>query len=445
MSQLATYPLVMPRISREAAASARLVRWLVKEGQAVAIGDVVAEVAEGKTTIDLEADRDGIVDRLLVAAGTDGIAAETPLALVVEARAARDAHPTPTLMSGFLSAGALTDLPTEGPLPTADHAADLTVREALRDGLKGAMRRDASIIVFGTDVVQNRGADRVTQGLADEFGPERVVTLPALDQGAMGLVLGSALAGMRPVLEVSCWGREIGAIYQGLVTAAELATTSGGALRAPLVVRGPNGPVPGFTGQDARCVASMLAAIPGLTVVMPANAEDAMALLQQALAENGPVAVLEHELLYPTSGTTGGQTPAPGKARILREGGDATLVTQGHAVAAASKAAEALSARGIAVDLIDLRSLRPLDTETVLKSVEKTGVLITVEEGQSAHGIGAEVLARVAETWTKATPYRARRVAAVDRPMPYAAPLRQAALPGEARIIETVLSCLGRD
>jgi pyruvate dehydrogenase E1 component beta subunit len=308
----------------------------------------------------------------------------------------------------------------------------LSYRDALRDALAEEMRRDASVFLIGVDVVQNRGAPKVAHGLADEFGPRRVVSVPPLDEALLGMAVGAALAGLKPVVEIASWGRAFEALSLYLATAAETFYLSGGSLRVPIVLRGPNGFAPGLTGRDARCVASELAQIPGLKVVQPATALNAKALLKAAIRDPGPVAVLEHELLYGTSEAVEGDGAAIaplGRARLARRGADISIAAAGHAVSIVLAAADRLAREGIDAEVIDLMSLRPLDRETVAASVKRTGRLMTVEEGPGDGGIGAELIASVVTRAFSSLRAAPVRVAGAPVPMPYAAELQALATP----------------
>ncbi|MGE0024038.1 MAG: transketolase C-terminal domain-containing protein [Hyphomicrobium sp.] len=431
----------------------RVSRWHVAEGQAVSAGDLLVEVATPTATLEIEASAEGRVERILVPAGTDGVKVNTPIAILFG---------DPPGLASALALAAVEPKAKEarGARGGARHAGEpeeksLTYREALRDALAEEMRADERVLVIGVDVAQNRGAPKVTQGLVDEFGRERVVSLPALDEALFGLAVGAAYAGLRPVVEITSWGRALDTLGPYLMTAAETFYLSGGKLAVPLVLRGPNGFSPGQTGEDARCVASALARIPGLKVAQPATAASARSLLQAAIRDPGPVAVLEHEQLYATRdyatrdyATPGGVAEAGGAARvgaarIARPGRDVTLVAAGHAVPVALEAAYSLALDCIDVEVVDLMWLRPLDRATVAASLARTGRLVTLEEGWRDLGIGAEIVATLAAEAFRFFKTPPLRIAGASVPMPYAAELQELALP-TARRVATEIAALVR-
>ena len=421
----------------------KIARWHVAEGQAVAAGDLLAEVVTSSATLEIEAENEGHVERILVPAGTEGVKVNTPIAVLLggmpETRSARSGQ-----MLGFAS----LDTPSRPEPPRAaapridvrrGDDQGLTYREALRDALADEMRRDPDVFLIGVDVTQNRGAQRVAQGLADAFGPRRVVSVPALDEAALGLAVGAAYAGLKPVVEIGSWGRSLDAIWPALLGAAETFYLSGGKLPVPIVFRGPNGFSPGMTGEEARCVASVLARIPGLKVVQPATTAAAGALLTAAIRDPGPVAVLEHTQLYATRDDGVDRTEfALGRARVACAGTDVTIAAAGHALVTAFAAAAALSEDGISAEVVDLMSIRPLDREAVMASVARTGRLVTVEDGWGDAGIGAEVVASVVADRFDALKSPPKRIAGAPVPMPYAPDLQAHALPTAEEIARVV-------
>lgn len=422
---------------------ARIQRWFVSEGQRVAPGDILVEIATASATLEVEAENAGRIERILVPAGTAGVKVNTPIALLVE----REEPTLPAQASSVpLSPGA-GDATTRPSEPAGAEAAlvHLSYREALRDALAEEMRRDDRVVLFGTDLAQNRGAQKVTQGLLDEFGSNRVVNVPPVEDAFLNLAVGAAMAGLRPVVELSSWGRALEGLEAALTTACETQYLTGGAVRVPLVLRGPNGWAPGQSGHDARCVAARLAEIPGLKVVAPATPRAAKALLKAAIRDGGPVAVLEHELLYAVKGEVAAsedEVAAIGEARVAIEGSDITLVAFGREVTTALAAADELNRRQYSVEVIDLMSLRPLDLRTLSASLQKTGRLVTVEAGWPSHGIGAEIIAAMTEVAFGALKAPPRRVAGAALPMPYAEPLQAAARPNVDRLIDTALAAL---
>jgi pyruvate dehydrogenase E1 component beta subunit len=418
---------------------AKISRWHVAEGQAVAVGDVLVEVVTPTASLEIEAENEGRVERILVPAGTEGVKVNTPIAILFGAVAAGGGH---GLVQPLAFAGLETQIaPARGSAGSDTASGESyseSYREALRDALAAEMRRDDCVFVIGVDVAQNRGAPKVTQGLLDAFGARRVVSVAAADEALFGLAVGAAFAGLRPVVELPNWGRALDAALPFLVSAAETHYLSGGALPVPVVFRGPNGFSPGMTGLEARCVAATLAQIPGLKVFQPATASTAKALLRAAIRDGGPVAVLEHEGLYAQREPESEMSFALGTARVARAGVDATIAAVGHAVATALAAAEALSQVGIEAEVIDLMSVRPLDDATVAASAARTGRLVTLEDGYAEGGIGAELIARTAGALfgqLKAPPVR---IGGAFVPMPYAAELQAAAIPSAAYVARVV-------
>lgn len=440
MRQQILMPPVTPSMT-----DGKIARWHVSEGQSVAAGDVLVEIATSSATLEIEAASGGRVERILVPAGTEGVKVNTPIAILFgsDTAAARGTPPAEPL--GFASLDPLRhEASPERPNATPPQAGapaprGLTYREALRDGLAEAMRADDSVFLIGTDVAQNRGAPKVAQGLLDTFGARRVVSVPSTEEAMIGVAVGAAFAGLRPVVEVGHWGRALDVLVPYLATAAETFYLSGGAQSVPLVIRGPNGYVPGMTGQDARCVAADLARIPGLKVAQPATASAANALLRAAIQDDGPVALLEHDRLYGTRDPVGADAPfdpAPGRARVLRPGIHVTVAAAGRAVVTALEAADALALDGIDVEVLDLMWIRPLDWEAIAASIARTGRLLTLEEGTSDGGLGAEIIAHVSERHFDTLKAAPRRIAGASVPMPYAAELQALALPHAADVIK---------
>ena len=441
MRQQILMPPVTPTMT-----DGRIARWHVAEGQQVAAGDVLVEIATSTATLEIEASSEGRVERILVPAGTDGVKVNTPIAIVF-AGVTRTSEDAPSAALGFASLGPLPQGDAGPPTPPARDPAftlarGITYREALRDALAEEMHADDRVFLIGTDVAQNRGAPKVAQGLIDTFGEKRVVKVAALEDALFGVALGAALSGLKPVVEIAHWGRALEVLTPYLATAAEAFYLSGGAQSVPLVIRGPNGYAPGMAGQDARCVAADLARIPGLKVAQPATASSAKALLRAAIQHPGPVAVLEHELLYPAqdgpvpNGTA--YDARPGRARIARSGQHVTIAAAGRAVLTAIDAANDLSLDGIEAEIVDLMWVRPLDRETVAASVSRTGRLVTLEEGSGDGGIGAELVAHVAANHFRALRSPPLRIAGASVPMPYAAELQAAAVPRAADVARAV-------
>lgn len=424
--------ILMPRIV-PSMSHGRIERWHVSEGQSVAAGDVLAEIATSSATMEIEAKAEGRIECILVPAGTAGVKVNTPIAILLD-KAAGEAHAAPSAGPVFFMAQ---------PSAAKSLSADVerpTYREALRDALAEEMRRDTSVFVIGVDVAQNRGAQKVTQGLLDEFGPDRVVSVPPLDDAVFGLAVGAAFKGLRPVAEISSWARAAEALEGLLAAAAATHYVSGGALSVPVVFRGPDGFEAGVPGAEGRSMAATLARIPGLKVVAPATPATAALLLKAAIRDPGPVAVLEHSALYAECGPLGNSGAAEtceiGCARVAASGSDITIVTYGSSVTLVHEAAAVLEGEGVSVEIIDLMSLRPLDIETVIQSVRKTGRLMAVDEGLPGGGIGAEVIAAVASAAFDALSAAPVRLAGRDVPMPYAEALQTKAIP----TVEDILS-----
>jgi pyruvate dehydrogenase E1 component beta subunit len=440
--------ILMPLVSPDAKGG-KIARWHVSEGQAVEAGDVLADIVTATATLEIEATNQGRVEKILVPAGTAGVMVNTPIAIIraeetkadtVQTRETRKLARLPAREVGTTGKEA-------GPEPAAGPVQSLSYREALRDALTEEMRRDADVFLIGVDVAQNRGAQKVSQGLLDEFGPERVITAPPLEDAFTGLAIGAALSGLKPVVEFTSFSVALEACHQILGTAAETHYVSGRAMTVPIVFRGPNGWSPGLSGIQSRCFASLFAQVPGLKVVAPAFPSDAKGLLKAAIRDSGPVVLLEHEMLY------GLEDAVPvsadwivpiGKARIARAGRDISIVAYGRAVLAALEAAEELSREGMDAEVIDLRSLRPLDLETVAASVTKTRRLLTVEDGWPTGSIGSGICAAIAASHFGRIEAPPAALAGCDVPMPYAEALEDLALPSAKSIARAAKAALGR-
>jgi pyruvate dehydrogenase E1 component beta subunit len=414
-----------------------IARWLVSEGQNVAAGDILAEIVTATATLELEAANEGLVEKILVPAGTAGVKINTPIAVI---RAA-DAPTRPATAAAVpRRTPASRPQPARGSEPAS---AAITYREALRDALAEEMRRDADVFVIGVDIAQNRGARKVTQGLLDEFGSARVVTAPAFEETFTAMAIGAALSGLKPVVELASWSGALEAIRPVFTAAAETFYLSGGTVPVPIVIRGPDGWSATGPGGQSRSCAAMLAHVPGLKVVAPATPADAKALLRAAIRDPGPVLVLEHESLYETAGplpNSASEHEVLGRAQIVRPGRDVTITAFGHALLAAIDAAEILADKGVSAEVLDLRSLRPLDVAAVRASVARTRRLVTVEEGWPRFGIGAEVCACVAETLACDLAAPPQRVTGADLPVPYAPNLAELAIPRADRIAAAALT-----
>ena len=432
--------VLMPALS-PTMTEGKLASWVKKEGDVVASGDVLAEIETDKATMEIEAVDEGVLGKILVAEGTEGVAVNTPIAVIVEdgedgadisAAAAPPARPrtAPTPAPQAAAAPPPQSAPVEaeygGPTVT------LSVREALRDAMAEEMRRDETVFLIGEEVAEYQGAYKVSQGLLQEFGPRRVIDTPITEQGFTGLGVGAAFAGLRPIVEFMTFNFAMQATDQLINSAAKTLYMSGGQLGCPIVFRGPNGPAARVAAQHSQCYASWYAHCPGLKVVMPYSAADAKGLLKSAIRDPNPVIFLEHEILYGQSAEVPDDPEflVPiGKAKVERAGADVTIAAISRMVRVSLEAAELLAAEGIDAEVVNLRSLRPLDTATIVESVSKTNRLVTVEEGWPYAGIGAEIAAVAMEQAFDHLDAPVARVAGVDVPMPYAANLERLALP----------------
>lgn len=418
--------VLMPALSPEMKFG-KLTRWLKREGEPVEAGDVVAEIETEKATMEVEAAESGVIERILVPEGVEKVAVNTPIALI----AAMEKPASPPERSPE----AEEDFP---PL-------SLSVRDALREALAEEMRRDPLVFVLGEEVGESQGAARVTQGLAQEFGPKRVVDAPITEHAFAGLGVGAAYAGLKPVIEFMSFNFALQAMDHIVNSAAKTLYMSGGALNVGIVFRGPNGARARVGAQHAQDFAALFAHIPGLKVVAPFSAADAKGLLKSAIRDPNPVIFLEHEKLY------GQLFPAPrgknhlvpiGAANIARAGRDVSIVAFSHGVGLALKAAERLAEEEIEAEVVDLRTLRPLDMATILGSVAKTGRCVAVDEGWPQDGIASEISARLMEEAFDDLDAPVARVTGQDVPMPYAANLEKLALPSEADIVIAVKKTL---
>jgi pyruvate dehydrogenase E1 component beta subunit len=434
-----------------------LAKWLVVQGDVVRAGDVIAEIETDKATMEVEAIDDGTLGQILVEAGSEHVKVNTVIAVLLEdGETAADLAALPAVTSEA-PAPVETTSPAPGPetppAPVAPivaaepswtgTATSLTVREALRDAMAEEMRRDAAVFVMGEEVAEYQGAYKVTQGLLDEFGAKRVIDTPITEQGFAGLGVGAAFGKLRPVIEFMTFNFAMQAIDQIINSAAKTLYMSGGQMGCPIVFRGPNGAASRVAAQHSQCYASWYAHCPGLKVVAPYSAADAKGLLKAAIRDPNPVIFLENEVMYGQSFEVPDQDDwiVPiGKAKIVREGTDVTITAFSIMVGRALAAADALAATGISAEVIDLRTIRPLDTATIVASVKKTSRLVTCEEGFPFAGIGAEIGMQVFEQafdWLDAP---VARVTGKDVPMPYAANLEKLALPQVEDIVTTALA-----
>ncbi len=437
-----------------------LAKWLKREGDPVKSGDVLAEIETDKATMEVEAVDEGVLGRILVPEGTNDVAVNTPIATILAdgettplddgARDVASVKPTaPAAPAAPAVAAAPTATPPklqivpEADLPAGTEMATMTVREALRDAMAEEMRRDADVFVMGEEVAEYQGAYKVTQGLLQEFGARRVIDTPITEHGFAGLGIGAALAGLKPIVEFMTFNFAMQAMDHLINSAAKTRYMSGGQLTVSIVFRGPNGPASRVAAQHSQDFTSWYSHIPGLKVVAPYTAADAKGLLKAAIRDPNPIMFLENEILY------GQSFPVPklddyvvpiGKAKVVRPGKDVTLVAWSMGMNYALKAADALAKDGIDAEVIDLRTLKPMDIETIIASVKKTGRLVSVEEGWRQSGVGAEIAALVSEQafdWLDAP---VLRVTGKDVPMPYAANLEKLALPSVAEVVEAAKS-----
>ena len=459
-----------------------LAKWLKKEGDPVKSGDIIAEIETDKATMEVEAADEGTLGKILVAEGTADVAVNTPIAVILaegedsaaikdvaapkkaEAKtekkpAAKDEEPDedekvdesqspveekhavkkPKAAPSAAAAPPKPEIQPDPEVPEGTEMVTMTMREALRDAMAEEMRRDKDVFVMGEEVAEYQGAYKVTQGLLQEFGDKRVIDTPITEHGFAGLGVGAALAGLKPIVEFMTFNFAMQAIDQIINSAAKTLYMSGGQMGCSIVFRGPNGAAARVAAQHSQDYSAWYSHIPGLKVIAPSTAADAKGLLKAAIRDRNPVIFLENEILY------GHSFPVPklddyvlpiGKARIARPGNDVTIVSWSIGMTYALKAAEELAKDGIEAEVIDLRTLKPMDTDTVLESVKKTGRAVTVEEGWQQSGVGAEIAARIMENAFDYLDAPVTRVSGKDVPMPYAANLEKLALPSVAQVIE---------
>ncbi len=427
-----------------------LAKWLVKVGDPVKSGDVIAEIETDKATMEVEAVDEGVVEALLVAEGTEGVKVNDAIARLSGGGGTAAATPIPAKADsspppqggggGPRSGGGGSPATTlaDPEIPAGTAMIKTTVRDALRDAMAEEMRRDADVFLMGEEVAQYQGAYKVSRDLLEEFGDRRVIDTPITEHGFAGLGVGAAMAGLKPIVEFMTFNFAMQAIDHIINSAAKTLYMSGGQIRSSIVFRGPNGAASRVGAQHSQDYGAWYANVPGLKVLAPYDAADAKGLLKSAIRDPNPVVFLEHEMVY------GHEFEVPdvadwlvpiGKAKVRRAGADVTLVAYSRMVGFALQAAEALAAEGLEAEVVDLRTLRPLDHETVVESVMKTGRLVTIEEGWGPMGVGAEVAARVVEhafDYLDAPPLR---VTQEDVPLPYAANLEALSLPSVERIV----------
>jgi pyruvate dehydrogenase E1 component beta subunit len=434
-----------------------LSKWLKKEGEAIKSGDVIAEIETDKATMEVEATDEGTLGKILIPEGTADVAVNTPIATILaDGESASDAGKAATAPAKTEKPATAPPAVEAKPAPAAPPAAPkaaaepdpevpegtemvtMTIREALRDAMAEEMRRDPDVFVMGEEVAEYQGAYKVTQGLLQEFGARRVIDTPITEHGFAGVGVGAAMSGLKPIVEFMTFNFAMQAMDHLINSAAKTLYMSGGQMGCSIVFRGPNGAASRVAAQHSQDYSAWYSQIPGLKVIAPFSAADYKGLLKAAIRDPNPIIFLENEMLYGHSG------PVPklddyvipiGKARIARSGGHVTLISWSNGMSYALKAADELAGEGIEAEVIDLRTLRPLDTDTIVASVQKTGRAVTVEEGWQQSGVGAEVAARIMEHAFDYLDAPVARVSGKDVPMPYAANLEKLALPSVAEVV----------
>ncbi|MCA0927377.1 pyruvate dehydrogenase complex E1 component subunit beta [Ruegeria profundi] len=434
-----------------------LAKWLVKEGDTVSSGDIMAEIETDKATMEFEAVDEGIVGKILIEEGTEGVKVNTPIAILVEegedASALPEAAPAAAAEAEAARAAVEASAPAASSAPAApkvdlspDWPADAemaqqTVREALRDAMAEEMRSDADVYLMGEEVAEYQGAYKVSQGLLDEFGSKRVIDTPITEHGFAGIAVGSAFGGLKPIVEFMTFNFAMQAIDQIINSAAKTLYMSGGQMGCPIVFRGPNGAAARVAAQHSQDYAAWYMQIPGLKVVMPYSAADAKGLLKSAIRDPNPVIFLENEILYGRSSDVpqvDDLTIPLGKARIWREGSDVTIVSFGIGMQYALEAADKLAEEGINAEVLDLRTLRPMDTGAIINSVMKTNRLVTVEEGWPQGSVGSYISSVVMQEAFDYLDAPVINCTGKDVPMPYAANLEKLALITTDEVIAAV-------
>ncbi len=453
-----TIQILMPALS-PTMTEGKIARWLKKEGDKVKAGQVLAEIETDKATMEVEAVDEGTLGKILIPAGTENVKVNEPIAVLLEegenAEALKNVKAAPAPVASVetkAEAAPVLSVVPSAPKPVVaapandkhyDKFTKITVRDALRDAMAEEMRRDPQVFLLGEEVAQYQGAYKVSQGLLQEFGDKRVVDSPITEMGFAGLGVGAAFGGLVPIIEFMTMNFAMQAIDQIINSAAKTLYMSGGQMGCPIVFRGPNGAASRVGAQHSQCYASWYAHIPGLKVVAPYDAADAKGLLKSSIRDRNPVIFLENEMMYGQSFEMPDDpdfTVPIGKARIMREGTDVTITAFSRMVEFALVAAEKLAEEGISAEVINLRSLRPLDTETIVQSVKKTNRLVSVEESWPFAGIGSEIAAQMMEQAFDHLDAPVVRVHGADVPLPYAANLEKLALPHAGNIVDAVKS-----
>ena len=444
-----TTEILMPALS-PTMEEGKLAKWLVKEGDKVSAGDIIAEIETDKATMEFEAVDEGILAKIIVAEGTEGVLVNSPIAMMADEATENTVDVKPIEKNVQTDASSTrTELKShETPLSgmEAEWGADIqtrtqTVREAIRDAMAEEMRRDETVYLMGEEVAEYQGAYKVSQGLLDEFGSKRVIDTPITEHGFTGIAVGSAFAGLRPIVEFMTFNFSMQAIDQIINSAAKTLYMSGGQMGAPMVFRGPNGAAARVGAQHSQDYAAWYAHIPGLKVVQPYSASDAKGLMKTAIRDDNPVIFLENEILYGKSFEVPlleDYTVPFGKARVWHEGTDVTIVSFGIGMQYALEASNQLEAEGVSAEVIDLRSLRPIDYETIINSIKKTNRCVTVEEGFPIGSIGNHLSAVIMERAFDYLDAPVINCTGKDVPMPYAANLEKLALTTTAEVISAV-------
>jgi pyruvate dehydrogenase E1 component beta subunit len=439
-----------------------LSKWLKKEGEAIKSGDVIAEIETDKATMEVEATDEGTLGQILIPEGTADVAVNTPIATILadgekasdlskpaapatQQKAAESAPPAaepksaPATKHEAAPAAPKVAAEPDPEVPEGTQMVTMTIREALRDAMAEEMRHDPDVFVMGEEVAEYQGAYKVTQGLLQEFGAKRVIDTPITEHGFAGVGVGAAMAGLKPIVEFMTFNFAMQAMDQIINSAAKTLYMSGGQMGCSIVFRGPNGAAARVAAQHSQDYSAWYSQVPGLKVIAPYSAADYKGLLKAAIRDPNPVIFLENEMLYGHSGEVpklDDYVIPIGKARVVRTGGHVTIVSWSNGMSYALKAADELAKEGIEAEVIDLRTLRPMDTETIVTSVKKTGRAVTVEEGWQQNGVGAEIAARIMEHAFDYLDAPVLRVSGKDVPMPYAANLEKLALPSVAEVVE---------
>ena len=433
-----------------------LAKWLKKEGETIKSGDVIAEIETDKATMEVEATDEGTLGKILIPEGTADVAVNTPIATILaDGESAADLGKASAPAKAAPSAEAKAEAPApkaekmpsapaavaepDPEVPAGTEMVTMTIRDALRDAMAEEMRRDPDVFLMGEEVAEYQGAYKVSQGLLQEFGAKRVIDTPITEHGFAGIGVGAAMSGLKPIVEFMTFNFAMQAIDQIINSAAKTLYMSGGQMGCSIVFRGPNGAASRVAAQHSQDYSAWYSQVPGLKVIAPFSAADYKGLLKAAIRDPNPVIFLENEMLY---GHTG-EVPKLddyvipiGKARIVRTGSHVTLISWSNGMSYALKAADELAKEGIEAEVIDLRTLRPMDTDTIVASVKKTGRAVTVEEGWQQSGVGAEIAARIMEHAFDYLDAPVARVSGKDVPMPYAANLEKLALPSVAEVVQ---------